>query len=73
MWADGEKRSYENGDAVDLPYSIQLRDRGVPAPPLSLPPDHFLCILVREDAGLAHQALVFQFMACYFLVDGFQA
>lgn len=56
-----------------LPYSIELPDGGRPAPPLSLLPDHVLCILVSEDAGFAHQALILQLLARYFPVDGFQA
>lgn len=73
VWAEGKKSSYDNGEAMDLPYSIQLPDGGGPAPPLSLLPDHVLCILVSKDAGFAHQTLVFQLIACYFPVDGFQA
>lgn len=56
-----------------LPDSIELLDGGCPPPPLCLLLDQVLCILVSEDAGFAHQALVFQLFACQFLVNGFQA
>lgn len=61
------------GDGQSLPYSIEPLDGGGPAPPLRLLPDEFLRVLVSEDAGLAHQALVLQLSACHFAVNGFQA
>lgn len=71
MWA-GEQRKPEM-EAEGLPYSIELPDGGRPALPLSLLPHHVLCVLVSEDAGFAHQALILQLLARYFPVDGFQA
>lgn len=71
MWAD-EQRKPEM-ETEGLPYSIELPDGGRPAPPLSLLPHHVLCVLVSEDAGFAHQALILQLLARYFPVDGFQA
>lgn len=68
-----ERKEAMRMEPVDLPYSIQLPDGGGPAPPLGLLPDDILCVLVREDAGLAHQALIPQLIARYFPVDGFQA
>lgn len=56
-----------------LPHSIELPDGGDPAPPLSLSSDQVLGVLVSEDAGFAHQALVSQLLARHFLVNGFQA
>lgn len=55
------------------PYSIEALDGRDPAPPLRLLPDQVLCVLVSEDAGFAHQALISQLFARHFLVNGFQA
>jgi hypothetical protein len=74
QWGQIRKGSCERDEMQqDLPYSIELPDGGSPAPPLRLLPDQVLCILVSEDAGFAHQALVPQLLARQFPVDGFQA
>lgn len=70
---DEKRKPIEDEDRVGLPYSIELPDGGGPAPSLSLLSDYVLSVLVSEDAGFARHALVFQLLACYFPVDGFQA